>query len=279
MTDTHKTWFITGASSGLGEAFARYAVDEGYNVVATARSMAKLEALAEIAPDRVLALRLDVTVADDAEAAVAAAIARFGSIDVLINNAGYAVIGALEETPDAEWRAQMETNFFGAIHVIRAVLPVMRAQGAGAIANISSNGGQLSFAGFGAYSASKFALEGMSEALAAEVAHLGIKVTIVEPGQFRTNLVGNDMRRMPEMPDYADSVGPIRDFADGMNGTQFGDPYKAARAIDLAIRADVTPLRLQLGGDAIDTIRAHSEQMLADIARWEAVGRDTLMAS
>jgi NAD(P)-dependent dehydrogenase (short-subunit alcohol dehydrogenase family) len=160
------TWFITGASSGYGLALARYALGRGYNVVATARSIAKLTALTAIAPDRVLTQKLDVTVPADAENAVKSAVARFGRIDVLINNAGYGIVGAVEETPQAEYRAQMETNFFGALSVTKAALPYLRAQKSGAIVNVSSMGGQLSFAGGSAYSASKFALEGLSEALA-----------------------------------------------------------------------------------------------------------------
>src|SRR5581483_2935607 len=193
------TWFITGASSGFGHAFAEHALAKGYNVVAAARDTTRLQSLVAKAPDRVLAVTLDVDRAGDAQKTVEAAVARFGRIDVLINNAGYAIVGALEETPEAEWRAQMETNFFGAIRVTQAVLPVLRRQRSGAIVNMSSLGGQLSFAGFSAYSASKFALEGASEALAQEVAPFGIKVLIVEPGQFRTNLAGAGMRHMPIM--------------------------------------------------------------------------------
>jgi NAD(P)-dependent dehydrogenase (short-subunit alcohol dehydrogenase family) len=166
----------------------------GYNLVATVRSTSKLDALAAEAPDRVLVQRLDVTIAGDAEAALAAARARFGQIDVLINNAGYGIVGALEETPDNELRAQMETNFFGAWGVTKAALPLLRAQGAGAIVNISSLGGNLSFAGFSAYSASKFALEGMSETLAGEMTPFGVKVLIVEPGQLRTAFAADALR-------------------------------------------------------------------------------------
>ena len=269
------TWFITGASSGFGLAFAEYALAQGYNVVATARSTGKLEHLATSAPDRVLVRKLDVTVASEAEAAVAAAVARFGGIDVLINNAGYAIVGAVEETPEHELRAQMETNFFGAVAVTRAALPVLRAQGHGAIVNISSLGGQLSFGGFSAYSASKFALEGLSEALAQEVAPFGIKVLIVEPGQFRTNLAGESLKQMPVIDAYTDVVGGTREFARTMHGTQEGDPAKAARAIDLALEAEATPLRLQLGADSIDAVRGHAEQLLKDMAAWEKVGRET----
>ena len=185
---TAKIWFITGASSGFGSAFAVHAIAQGHKVVVTARRLEKLRELEALAPDRVLALPLDVTVAAEADRAVAAALERFGRLDVVINNAGYGVVGAFEETPDQELRAQMETNFFGAMNVTRAVLPALRAQKSGAIVNISSLGGQMSFAGFSAYSASKFALEGASEALAQEVASFGIKVLIVEPGQFRTDL-------------------------------------------------------------------------------------------
>ena len=269
------TWFITGASSGFGMAFARYAVSRGYNVVATARTPAKLEQIQQSAPERVLVEKLDVTVSADAEKAVAAAVSRFGSIDVLINNAGYGIVGAVEETSDAELRAQMETNFFGAVAVTKAALPSMRKQGSGAIVNISSLGGQLSFGGFSAYSASKFALEGMSEALAQEVAPLGIKVLIVEPGAFRTGFAADAMKQMPVMDAYRDIVGSTRTFAHGMNGTQDGDPAKAAAAIEMALKAATTPLRLQLGADSVEPVRAHAEQILKDLKTWESVALNT----
>ncbi|MBO9560367.1 MAG: SDR family NAD(P)-dependent oxidoreductase [Caulobacter sp.] len=270
-----KTWFITGAASGFGRAFAEHALSRGDNVVATARSVAKLDALVALDPTRVLAAKLDVDQAGDAEAAVASAVARFGRLDIVVNNAGYGLVGALEETPDAELRAIMDTNFFGALAVIRAALPTLRAQGSGAIVNISSLGGQLSFAGFSAYSASKFALEGASEALAQEVAPFGIKVLIVEPGQFRTDLAGAGMRHMPILAAYQDTVGPTRAFAHDMHGTQPGDPRKAAAAIVTALEADVTPLRLQLGADAVEAVRGHAEAMLADLKTWEAVANAT----
>ena len=270
-----KTWLITGAASGFGRAFAEHALSLGDNVVATARSVSRLDALVDLAPDRVLAAKLDVDQAGDAEAAVDAAVARFGRLDILVNNAGYGVVGALEETPDAELRAIMDTNFFGALAVIRAALPVLRAQRSGAIVNISSVGGQLSFAGFSAYSASKFALEGASEALAQEVAPFGIKVLIVEPGQFRTDLAGGGMRHMPILPAYDDTVGPTRAFAHDMHGTQPGDPRKAAAAIVTALEAEKTPLRLQLGADAVEAVRGHAEALLADLAAWEAVANAT----
>jgi NAD(P)-dependent dehydrogenase (short-subunit alcohol dehydrogenase family) len=267
-----KVWFITGASSGFGEAFARHALAQGYRVVATARDAAKLSAIVALAPERVLALPLDVTRGGEAEAAVASAVARFGRIDVLVNNAGYGIVGAVEETPEAELRAQMETNFFGAVAVTRAALPQLRAQREGAVVNISSMGGQMSFAGFGAYSASKFALEGLSEALAGELAPFGIRVLIVEPGAFRTGFAGSGaLRHMPVMAEYQPVVGGTRDFANGMHATQAGDPMKAAAAIEQALAAEVTPLRLQLGRDSVEAVRAHAERLLAELAAWEQV--------
>ena len=275
MTATAQTWFITGTSSGFGRAFAEHAIARGHNVAATARRVDALADLVALAPDRVMALELDVVGAGAAERAMVAAVERFGRIDVLVNNAGYGVVGALEETPDAELRALMDTNFFGAMAVTRAVLPVLRAQRGGAIVNISSLGGQLSFAGFSAYSASKFALEGASEALAQEVAPFGVKVLIVEPGQFRTQLAGAGMRHMPVLDAYTPVVGPTREFARTMHATQAGDPRKAAAAIERALAAPATPLRLQLGGDSVDAVRGHAQALLADMAAWEDTSRGT----
>jgi NAD(P)-dependent dehydrogenase (short-subunit alcohol dehydrogenase family) len=274
-TATAKTWFITGAASGFGRAFAEHALAQGHNVVATAREPGRLADLVALAPERVLAAPLDVDAAGAAQAAVQAAVARFGRIDVLINNAGYGVVGALEETSDAELRALMNTNFFGAMAVTRAALPALRAQRSGAIVNISSLGGQLSFAGFSAYSATKFALEGACEALAQEVAPFGVKVLIVEPGQFRTQLAGSGMRHMPVIEAYQPVVGATREFAHTMHNTQAGDPRKAAVAIEQALNAEHTPLRLQLGGDAVDAVRAHAQALLEDMEAWEAVSRST----
>jgi len=275
MPHSTQTWFITGTSSGFGRAFAEHALARGHNVVATARRIDSVAGLVALAPDRVLAVALDVDVPGAAEAAVQAAVQRFGRIDVLVNNAGYGLVGALEETPDAELRALMNTNFFGAMAVIRAALPVLRRQRSGAIVNISSLGGQLSFAGFSAYSASKFALEGATEALAQELAPFGVKVLIVEPGQFRTQLAGSGMRHMPAIDAYAAVLGGTREFARTMHNTQAGDPRKAAAAIERALAADQTPLRLQLGGDSVDAVRAHAEGLLKDMTAWETVSRAT----
>lgn len=275
MSNIGKTWFITGASSGFGYAFAAHALSKGHNVVATARSLSRLERLLAVAPDRVLAQALDVDRSEDAQAAVDAAVARFGRIDVLINNAGYGIVGAVEETSEKELRAVMETNFFGAMAVTRAALPILRAQRAGAIVNISSMGGQMSAAGFGAYSASKFALEGLSEALAQELAPFGVKVLIVEPGAFRTEFAGPALRHMPILEPYRDIVGGMRDFSFAMNATQEGDPLKAAAGIEEALNAANTPLRLALGRDSVAAIRAHAETLLDQMKAWETVAINT----
>jgi NAD(P)-dependent dehydrogenase (short-subunit alcohol dehydrogenase family) len=278
-TPTQKTWFITGASSGFGMAFAEFALNRGDNVVATARSIGKLEALVARAPKRVLAVKLDVTNAADIQPAIDAAVRRFGRIDYLFNNAGYGIVGAVEKTSDSELRAVLDTNFFGAVAVTKAVLPAMRAQRSGAIVNISSMGGQMSFEGVSAYSASKFALEGMSEALALEVKPFGIKVLIVEPGAFRTEFGSGALRNMPVMPAYQDALANIRGVLHDMHGAQPGDPAKAARAVARAIESEVTPLRLQLGADSVGAVRAHAEQLLADLKTWEKIGTETAVDS
>lgn len=269
-----QTWFITGASSGFGAAFARHALAKGHNVAITARRLDKLQQIAAVSPDRVLARQMDVTDPMQVKAAVQAAENRFGGIDVLINNAGYGIVGAVEETPEAELRTMMETNFFGAVAVTQAALPMMRQRRKGAIVMMSSLGGQLSFGGFGPYSASKFAMEGLTEALSQEIAPFGLKAMIVEPGAFRTEFADTALRHMPKIDAYDEIVGGTRDFASGMHGTQAGDPMKAAVAIEAALASDTTPLRLALGDDAVDAIRAHAEDLLAELAKWEPTARN-----
>ncbi|MEM1320293.1 MAG: oxidoreductase [Bacteroidota bacterium] len=274
-SNNSKVWFITGASSGFGKAMAEYAASQGYKVVATARRKEKLEELAATAPEQIKAISMDVTNREQVRQGVDQAMATFGKIDVLINNAGYGIVGALEETPEEEFRNQMETNFFGAVAITQEVLPHLRNQGSGAIVNMSSMGGNMSFGGFSAYSASKFALEGASEALAQEVAPFGIKTMIVEPGAFRTEFAGSALKHMPKIEAYDAIVGGTRDFAKSMDGTQQGDPFKAAQAIDMALQADHTPLRLQLGADAVEAIKTHAEQLLSDLDTWKATAEDT----
>jgi NAD(P)-dependent dehydrogenase (short-subunit alcohol dehydrogenase family) len=270
----NRVWLITGASSGFGRAIAQSALERGDRVVATARRVEQLADLA--ADDRVHIVELDVTDAAQRAAAVREALDRFGVIDVLVNNAGRTQVGAVEETSDDELRALFELHFFGPVALTRAVLPVMRAHNGGAIVQMSSVGGQISAPGFGAYCATKFALEGITQALADEVAPFGIKLLIAEPGAFRTGLFRPDAAyQSAAMPEYADTVGPTREYVSDGHGSQPGDPRKAAEAILRALDSDEPPLRLVLGADAIQNIRARLEALSAELDRWESVGRDT----
>ncbi|MFB6671008.1 oxidoreductase [Streptomyces sp. NPDC057684] len=269
-----KVWLVTGANSGFGRAITEAAVAAGDVVVSTARNASALDDLVAAHPDQVEALTLDVTDTAGIGTAVADVVARHGRIDVLVNNAGRSHVGAAEETTDAELRGLFDVHFFGPAALVRAVLPHMRARRSGAIVQMSSMGGQMSFAGFSAYSGTKFALEGFSEALAAEVGPLGIKVLVVEPGAFRTSLFGNTSVSA-ELDDYAATVGPTRRMVGGGDGEQPGDPAKAAAAIITALDADVTPLRLPLGDDAVEAVVGHLDGVRAEIGAWEKVARDT----
>lgn len=275
-----KVWLITGANSGFGRAITEAAVAAGDVVVATARRIARLDEVAAAHPGQVEALALDVTDTAAVEAVVRDVTDRHGRIDVLVNNAGRTHVGAVEETTDAELRSLFDVHVFGPAALIRAVLPHMRARRSGAIVQLSSVGGQMSFAGFSAYSATKFALEGLSEALADEVGRLGIKVLIVEPGAFRTSLFGNRSasEAITETADYAETVAATRRMVESGNGTQPGDPAKAAAAILAALDSEETPLRLALGDDAIDAILGHLDLVRADVTAWEKAGRDTRLA-
>jgi NAD(P)-dependent dehydrogenase (short-subunit alcohol dehydrogenase family) len=271
-----RVWLVTGATSGFGRAIVEVAADRGDAVVATGRRLPALEELAAAYPGRVVPMALDVTDGARIAQVVEEVAARRGRVDVLVNNAGFTQVGAAEETSDEELRRILETHFFGPAALTRAVLPHMRRQGSGAIVQMSSFGGQLSVAGFGAYSASKCALEGFSEALAEEVAPLGIRVLIVEPGAFRTGLFGAGAAVMSrEIPAYEATVGPTRALVSGGDGSQPGDPAKAAAAIVGALEAERPPLRLALGADAVDAIRAHLESVRAELEAWEPVSRAT----
>ncbi|CAA9448900.1 MAG: 3-oxoacyl-[acyl-carrier protein] reductase [uncultured Rubrobacteraceae bacterium] len=276
--DQRRVWLITGASSGFGRAIAEAALERGDVVIGTARRPSTLEDLAEGAAEGdVAALGLDVTDPGQIREVVEEVISRFGRIDVLVNNAGYGSVGAVEEFTMDELRAHMETMFFGAVELTKAVLPHMRERRNGAIVQMSSFGGQVAYPGFGSYCAAKFALEGLSEALAGEVAPLGIKVLIVEPGAFRTGFGGSRMHRSREISAYGESVGATRELVDGMDGTQSGDPRKAARAILAALDAEETPLRLPLGPDAVEGIRVHMDAVRTELDRWEGVSVDTVL--
>jgi NAD(P)-dependent dehydrogenase (short-subunit alcohol dehydrogenase family) len=255
-------------------------LERGERVVATARRPEVLSDLAASGGERVLAVELDVTDAGQRQRAVDAAVERFGRVDVLVNNAGRTQVGAVEETTEDELRGLFELHFFAPAALTAAVLPVMREQGSGAIVQMSSVGGQVTAPGFGVYCATKFALEGLSQTLAEEVAPFGIKVLIVEPGAFRTDLFASGTPVMSEpMPAYEGTVGPTREYVTTNHGEQPGDPRKAAAAIASALDAEETPLRLALGGDAIDNIRSRLERDGDELSRWERLGRDTAIES
>ncbi|MFF8271808.1 oxidoreductase [Streptomyces sp. NPDC016562] len=271
-----RVWLVTGATSGFGRCIAQAALDAGDTVVAAARRPAVLDDLAASYPGRLVPVALDVTDADAVDATVADVVARFGRVDVLVNNAGRGLVGAVEETSDQELRDLMELHFFGPARLTRAVLPHMRERKSGAVVQMSSMGGRLSFAGVGAYSATKFALEGLSEALAVEVAPFGIKVLIAEPGSFRTSFAGGDaLGQTAEMPEYAETVGAVRTGLPERDGKQPGDPAKAAAAILKALDSENTPLRLALGNDAFDAIAQHADLSLEQALAWEALSRGT----
>lgn len=259
-----KTWLITGTSSGFGRALAEQVIARGDRLVATARRPETLADLVERAPDRVTALRLDVTDPASAEAAIAAA----GAVDVLVNNAGNGSVGAVEELTLPELRDVMEVMFFGAVHLTKLVVPAMRERGSGAIVQISSMGGQVSPAGFGAYCSAKFALEAISESLSAELEPFGVKVLIVEPGAFRTEFGGARLRSSRRIAAYDSTAGQNRDYIENVDGDQPGDPAKAAAAIIRAVDADDAPLRLALGEDAVTAIAAKHEQLTRDLEAW-----------
>lgn len=275
--DQQRVWLITGASSGFGRAIAEAALAAGDIVVAAARRPEAMDDLVASTPGRVTALQLDVTNTDRAGSAVAEALDKHGRVDVLVNNAGRGMIGAAEETTDDQLRDLMDLHFFGPAALTRAVLPHMRERGSGAVVQMSSMGGRFTFPGAGAYSATKFALEGWSEALAKEVGRFGIRVLIVEPGAFRTSFNGAGALQMSEpIAAYDDLIGPVRSGMADDDGAQPGDPAKAAAAILQALDASEPPLRLALGNDALDSISDALDEAKAELAAWEAVGRATV---
>ncbi|MGW3104217.1 oxidoreductase [Streptomyces sp. NPDC001100] len=271
----NKVWLVTGASSGFGRAIVEAALAAGDVVVGAARRTEALEDLVAAHPDQLEALRLDVTDTGAAEAAVRDVVARHGRIDVLVNNAGRTHVGAFEETTEQELRDLFDLHVFGPAALTRAVLPFMRERRSGAVVQMSSMGGQMSFAGFSAYSGTKFALEGLSEALADEVAEYGVKVLIVEPGAFRTALFDTGRAGVSADSGVYAKVTETRGFVSGGDGGQAGDPAKAAALILAALDAEETPLRLPLGDDAVDAVLGHLDQVRGDIAAWEKRTRAT----
>ncbi|OBK19891.1 oxidoreductase [Mycobacterium asiaticum] len=272
-----KVWFLTGASRGFGLEIARKILSQGDRVVATARRADQIPAQFPDAGDALLAVDLDVTDGDQAAAAVSAAVERFGRIDALVNNAGRGLLGAVEEASDASARAVYEVNVFGTLTMQRAVLPVMRRQRSGHIINMSSVGGLMGSPGWGVYCSTKFAVEGFSEALAKEVEPLGIRVTIVEPGYFRTDFLDASSLGTEEtvIEDYAPTAGAVRAHAVDTNHAQPGDPVKAAAAIvDIAAVAE-PPLHLLLGTDCVAAVENKIKDLQADIDNWRGVSVST----
>jgi NAD(P)-dependent dehydrogenase (short-subunit alcohol dehydrogenase family) len=269
-----KVWFITGSSRGLGLAMAKAVLAAGDRLVATARKAEQLQSLVDEYPERVLAVALDVTDSASARAAIARAVAHFGRLDVVVNNAGYANISSIEDMPEDDFRAQLETNFFGVVNVTRAALPVLREQGHGHVIQISSIGGRFGSAGLSAYQSAKWAVGGFSEVLAREVTPLGIKVTVVEPGGFRTDWAGSSMRIDPYNPVYELTVGAMVGHRSDPEAPR-GDPGKAAQAILKLARLEAPPLRLLLGTDAVFLARVVSKNRAAEDERWQALSETT----
>lgn len=274
MTES-RVWLITGTSSGLGRAMAEAAAEAGDLVIATARRPETLGELVAQFPDRVVAMRLDVTDRAAIEPLVAEVLARHGRIDVLVNNAGHGYLGAVEQTGDADLRELFELHMFGPTALTRAVLPGMRARRKGAIVQMSSVAADFPLPSFGLYGASKAALEGMSETLAAEVGPLGITVIIAQLGSFRTKFCGETLPRHESWPDYAGTVDVMQQLVKEADRHQPGDPAAAAQAILSALSADRPPLRLPLGSDAVGMIRGALTTRLAEIQEWETISLST----
>jgi len=263
------TWLITGCSTGLGRALAHAVLAKGDNAVVTARNTDSLQDLTAEFPTTALAVSLDVTDQAQVDGAVKQAEERFGAVDVLVNNAGYGYRAAIEEGDDADVRTLFDTNVFGPVAMIKAVLPGMRSRRSGAIVNIASIGARICPPGSGYYSASKAALEGISGSLHKELQPLGISVTAVEPGGFRTDFAGRSLTQSAEaIADYADTAGKRRKENDTVHGTQPGDPDKAAQVIISAVEAEQTPAFLLLGADAVYAYDAVEEAMRAEVDRW-----------
>jgi len=270
------TWLITGCSTGLGRSLAEAVVGSGHNAVVTARDVSRVADLADSVPDLVLAVALDVSDPTQVTAAVRQAEDRFGGVDVLVNNAGYGYRAAVEEGEDADVRTLFETHFFGTVAMIKAVLPGMRARRSGAIVNISSIGVQLTPVGSGYYAAAKAAIEGVSGALRGELAPLGISVTVVEPGAFRTDFAGRSLTQSTTViDDYAGTAGQRRKENDTMDGTQAGDPAKAGSAIIEAVESSEPPAFLLLGPDALAAYRYIADARASEIAKWEKLTAST----
>jgi len=270
-----QVWLITGSSRGLGRALAEAVLAAGYKLVATARDPSQLEDIKHRYPANVLTIPLDVTDEQSAASAVKAAVETFGRLDVLVNNAGYGDVGSIEDTSLADFRAQIETNLFGTIIVTKAALPLMREQGSGHIIQFSSVGGRIGPAGRGPYAAAKWGVEGFSEVLAREVGPLGIKVTIIEPGGFRTDFAGASTTLREGRPEYEDTVGKMARYQRDYNGKQPGDPAKAAAVIIRVAALAEPPLRLLLGSDAVRGVEQNDAVRAKEHAAWRDLSVST----
>jgi NAD(P)-dependent dehydrogenase (short-subunit alcohol dehydrogenase family) len=269
-SDTSPVWFITGCSTGFGRELAKLVLDRGWRVVVTARDIDRVRDLADGHKENALALALDVTDAGQVAASVKAAEDRFGTIDVLVNNAGYGYQAPVEEGDDAEIRAMFEANVFGLAAMIRAALPGMRARRRGHIVNISSVAGFVGFPGSGYYAATKHAVEGLSDSLAREVEPLGIKVLCVEPGPFRTDWAGRSLKQTPSrIADYAETAASRMKATSGISGKQPGDPVRAAAAMIKAVEAENAPRHLVLGAFGVDAVRGKLVSVIEEIDAWK----------
>jgi NAD(P)-dependent dehydrogenase (short-subunit alcohol dehydrogenase family) len=267
-----RTWFITGASTGFGRLLAEDVLKSGGKVIATARNRSQIADLEQQFPKNAKALALDVTDAGQIDSAVTQAFAQFGQVDVLVNNAGYGLAGSIEEATEEEFRPVFETNVFGLIRVTRAFLPYLRKQRSGHILNLSSIGGLIGLPGWGYYHASKFAVEGFSEALAAELAPLGIHVTVIEPGPFRTDFLGRSgVEAKVRIADYDATAGKTREYFHTQAGKQPGDPARAVQAMIQVVESPNPPLHLILGAIAFKRFREKLGKWNQEIAAWEQV--------
>jgi NAD(P)-dependent dehydrogenase (short-subunit alcohol dehydrogenase family) len=275
-----RTWFITGASRGFGELIVKQALETGDGVIAAARNPDQVRSKFGDHPN-LLTVKLDVTQETEVHRAVVAGIERFGRIDILVNNAGYGLLGAVEEATTEEIEPLFATNVFGLLAITRAVLPHMRQQRSGHVINISSIGGYEAYAGWGVYGATKFAVEGLSEALSQELHPLGIHVTIVEPGFFRTDFLDSSSlkRSSREIDDYDATVGAMRRFAAGANHGQPGDPAKLAKAFLTLVNAANPPRRLPLGSDTVQRIKQKNRFVETELAEWRELALSTDFAA
>jgi NAD(P)-dependent dehydrogenase (short-subunit alcohol dehydrogenase family) len=278
--NSSRTWFITGASTGFGRLLAEELLKRGERVAATARDKAKVEDLVTQYPNTAQALTLDVTKPEQITAAAEHAIRTFGHIDVLVNNAGYGVNGAIEEVSEEEFEHMFQTNIYGLIRTTRAFLPHFRKQRSGHIINFSSVGGLIGSPGWGFYNATKFAVEGFSEALAGEMKPLGVRVTVIEPGPFRTDFLGRSGKLAErEIDDYQETAGKAREYLKTQSGKQPGDPQKAIEAVIAVVDADQPPVHLILGNPALKRFREKLAGWEEEIAAWESVTKGADFAS